>query len=81
MKASIAKAATVRIRNRISALAHEPSLLRTITGKLARENIDRYYLYATAANVDKCPVVFSSANHDRAVLVLKSKTAAVKPRR
>jgi hypothetical protein len=72
MKASMANEGIVRIRNRTSALAHKPSLLRTITGKPAQENIDQYYLYATAANVDKCPVVFSSANHDRAVLVLKS---------
>jgi hypothetical protein len=70
MKASMANEAIVRIRNRTGALAHKPSPLRAITGKLARENVDRYYPYATAAVVDKCPVVFSSANNARAMLVL-----------
>ena len=49
---------------------HRPGLLRHITEKLAPENIDLYYLYATATDVEKCLVVFASANNDRAVMVL-----------
>jgi hypothetical protein len=51
-------------------LAHKPGLLRQITEKLAMENIDLYYLYGTAADGDKCLVVFSSTNNERAVIVL-----------
>ena len=51
-------------------LEHKPGLLRHITEKLARENIDLYYLYGTATGADKCLVVFASANNDRAVMVL-----------
>ena len=49
---------------------HRPGLLQHITGKLARENIDLFYLYATAAEADRCLVVFSSTNNDWAVMVL-----------
>lgn len=52
--------------------AHRPGLLRYITEKLARENIDLFYLYATAANVETCLVVLSSSNNDWAVMVLNS---------
>ena len=51
-------------------LAHKPGLLRQITEKLALENIDVFYLYGTAADVDKCLVIFSSTNNHRAVMVL-----------
>jgi hypothetical protein len=51
---------------------HRPGLLQLITEKLARENIDVLYLYATAVNVDKCLVVLSSVNNDWAVMVLNS---------
>ena len=51
---------------------HRPGLLQLITEKLARENIDVLYLYATAVNVDKCLVVLSSTNNDWAVMVLNS---------
>jgi len=51
---------------------HRPGLLQLITEKLARENIDLLYLYATAVNVDKCLVVLSSTNNDWAVMVLNS---------
>ena len=62
-------AAIVRRRNRISALAHKPGLLRTITRKLVQRNMDLFYLHATAEDVDKCLVVFSSANNARAALL------------
>ena len=55
----------------LAEVAHKPGLLRHITEKLAQENIDLLYLYGTAAvDVDKCVVVFSCANNDRAVLLL-----------
>ncbi len=49
---------------------HRPGLLQHVTEKLARENIDLFYLYATAAEVDKCLVVLSSTNNDWALMVL-----------
>ncbi len=51
---------------------HRPGLLQLITEKLARENIDLLYLYATAVNVDKCLVVLSSTNNEWAVMVLNT---------
>jgi hypothetical protein len=51
---------------------NRPGLLQFITEKLARENIDVLYLYATAVNVDKCLVVLSTANNEWAVMVLNS---------
>jgi hypothetical protein len=51
---------------------HRPGLLQLITEKLARENIDVLYLYATAVNVDRCLVVLSSTNNEWAVMVLNS---------
>jgi len=50
--------------------AHRPGLLRYITEKLARENIDLFYVYATAVEADNCLVVLSSANNEWAVMVL-----------
>ena len=49
---------------------HRPGLLKHISEKLAKENIDLFYLYATAAEVDKCLVVFTSSNNEWAVMVL-----------
>jgi len=51
---------------------HRPGLLQRITEKLARENMDLFYLYATAAEADKCLVVLSSTNNEWAVMVLNS---------
>jgi len=51
---------------------HHPGLLQHITEKLARENMDLFYLYATAAEADKCLVVLSSTNNEWAVMVLNS---------
>lgn len=51
---------------------HRPGLLQHITEKLARENMDLFYLYATAAEADKCLVVLSSTNNEWAVMVLNS---------
>ena len=51
---------------------HRPGLLQHITEKLARENMELFYLYATAAEADKCLVVLSSSNNEWAVMVLNS---------
>ncbi len=51
---------------------HRPGLLQRITEKLARENIDLVYLYATATEADKCLVLLSSSNNEWAVMVLNS---------
>ena len=51
---------------------HRPGLLQLITEKLARENIDLLYLYATAGSVDKSLVVLSSTNNEWAAMVLNS---------
>ena len=50
--------------------AHRPGLLRYITEKLAKENIDLFYLYATAVDADNCLVVLSSTNNDWAAMIL-----------
>jgi hypothetical protein len=47
-------------------------LLQYITERLAKENIDVLYLYATTVNVDKCLVVLSTVNNEWAVMVLNS---------
>jgi hypothetical protein len=54
----------------VAEVDHKPGLLGQITEKLATENIDLFYLYGTAADGDKCLVIFSSTNNDRAVMVL-----------
>ena len=51
---------------------HRPGLLQHITEKLARENMDLFYLYATAAEADKCLIVLSSSNNEWAVMLLNS---------
>jgi len=53
----------------VAEVEHRPGLLREITEKLARQNIDLSYLYATATG-DRCLVIFSSTNNDWAVKVL-----------
>ena len=54
----------------IAEVDHQPGLLGQITGKLASESIDLFYLYGTATDGDKCLVIFSSTNNERAVMVL-----------
>lgn len=53
--------------------AHKPGMLRQITGKLAEANIDIHHLYASAtASQDRCLVVFSTANNDKAIVLLNA---------
>jgi hypothetical protein len=53
---------------------HKPGMLRRVTEKLAQNQIDIHYLYASAtADQDKCLIVFASANNDRALVLLNEK--------
>ncbi len=52
---------------------HKPGMLRSITDKLAQEEIDIHHLYATAGTgQDQCLVVFATANNDRALVRLSA---------
>ena len=54
----------------VAQIEHQPGLLRQVAEKLARQNIDLLYLYATATESAQCLIVFSSTNNDWAVKVL-----------
>lgn len=54
----------------VAEIEHRPGLLRQVAEKLARQNIDLLYLYATATEGAQCLIVFSSTNNDLAVEVL-----------
>ena len=54
----------------VAQIEHRPGLLRQVAEKLARQNIDLLYLYATATESAQCLIVFSSTNNDWAVKVL-----------
>jgi len=56
----------------VAEVGDQPGLLQHLTEKLARENIDVLYLYGTAGDVEKCVVVFSSTNNERAVSLLNA---------
>lgn len=52
---------------------HKPGMLRSITERLAKEEIDVHHLYATAAaGQDNALMVFATANNDRALALLNS---------
>ena len=53
--------------------AHKPGMLHRITEKLAQAQIDIHHLYATATSSQaQCMVVFSTANNDRAMVLLNA---------
>jgi hypothetical protein len=57
-------------------VAHKPGMLKSVTEKLKTEGIDIHHLYAsTVSSAEKCMLVFSSANNDRALLSLASPPA------
>jgi len=57
----------------VSELPHKPGMLRSLTEKLAQEEIDIHHLYATSATgQDHALVVFATANNDRAMVLLNS---------
>lgn len=56
---------------------HKPGMLHRLTEKLAQADIDIHHLYATAATTQgQCLLVFSTANNDRAMVLLNASTHA-----
>jgi hypothetical protein len=50
---------------------HKPGMLRLLTEKMKGAGIDLHHLYASAAlDQTKCLVVFSSADNQKAMVVL-----------
>jgi hypothetical protein len=57
----------------VAEVPHKPGMLRSITDKLAQEEIDIHHLYATAGSTqDQGLVVFATANNDRALVRLST---------
>ena len=55
----------------LTEVPHKPGMLRHLTESLAKEGVDIHHLYATAAaEAGNCLIVFSSANNDRAIVLL-----------
>ena len=54
-------------------MPHTPGMLHRVTEALAQEEIDIHHLYATATDSqDRCLVVLSTANNDRALVLLNA---------
>jgi hypothetical protein len=57
----------------VTDVPHKPGMLRHITETLAHDGIDIHHLYAsTTPTVDRCFVVFATANNDRAIVRLNT---------
>ena len=57
--------------------SHKPGMLHRLTEKLAQAEIDIHHLYATASVTrEQCLLVFSTANNDRAMVLLNASTGA-----
>ena len=57
----------------VAEVAHKPGMLRSVTDKLAHDEIDIHHLYASAPAADhQCLVVFATANNDRAIVRLNT---------
>ncbi|HSL22084.1 MAG TPA: hypothetical protein VK886_11150 [Vicinamibacterales bacterium] len=57
----------------VAEVAHKPGMLRSITDRLAGDEIDIHHLYASApASDQQCLVVFATANNDRAIVRLNA---------
>lgn len=55
----------------LTEVPHKPGMMRHIAETLAKKDIDLHHLYASAiADETKCLIVFSSADNDRAVVLL-----------
>ena len=52
----------------LAELPNKPGMLKRLTERLEAEQIDIHHLYATADGIDKCLVVFSSSDNDRAMV-------------
>lgn len=54
-------------------LLHKPGMLRTVTEKLAHDEVDIHHLYSTSSSTqDHALVVFATANNDRALVLLNT---------
>lgn len=63
----------------ITEVSHKPGMLRYMAEKLFEENLDVNHIYASApSSQDKCLIVFSSADNDRAVVVLSRQLEAAR---
>jgi hypothetical protein len=52
-------------------MPHKPGMLRAMTEKLAREDIDINHLYASAGMSDsRCTLVMSTSDNERAIVAL-----------
>lgn len=61
----------------VAELPHKPGVLHRVTERLAQEGIDIHHLYAAATGgQDRGLVVFSTANNDRAMVLLNSTATA-----
>lgn len=57
----------------VSELPHKPGMLHRVARRLAQDDIDIHHLYATAPGGEEaCMVVFSTANNDRALVLLNA---------
>ncbi len=57
----------------VAEIPHKPGMLRSITDKLAQEEIDIHHLYATSGRgQDQGLVVFATAHNDRALVRLNA---------
>jgi hypothetical protein len=50
--------------------AHQPGILRQLTDKLARENIDISHLFACAVDKNECVAVLNTSDNDRTIELL-----------
>lgn len=61
----------------VSEPSHKPGMLHRLTEKLAQAEIDIHHLYATASAAQgQCLLVFSTANNDRARVLLNASAGA-----
>ena len=55
----------------VAEMPHRPGMLHRVAETLAQEGIDIHHLYATAtSSQEQCLVVLSTANNDRAIVLL-----------
>jgi hypothetical protein len=50
--------------------AHQPGILRQLTEKLARENIDILHLFASAIDKNECVAVLNTSDNNRTIELL-----------
>ena len=56
----------------VAEMPHKPGMLHRVAETLAQKEIDIHHLYATAtSSQEQCLVVLSTANNDRAIVLLK----------